>query len=122
MFTYDGSSHSVDEVSQADYTACNFDNKVSSDSSGSTSVTFDKAGTRYFACATPLHCDQGQKVAITVSAGAGASPSPPQSQQGGGQSPPPPPKGNSAAAGAGAGLGAKLALGLGLGGALLAAF
>ncbi|WVZ87263.1 hypothetical protein U9M48_033932 [Paspalum notatum var. saurae] len=117
VFTY-SSPHTVDELSQADYTACSFGSPVSTDQSGSTSVTFDKAGTRYFACAAAggSHCSQGQKVAITV----GASSSSPA-----GQSPPATPSGNSAAAsmvpGAGE-LAMKLALGLGVGGALLAAF
>ena len=48
-----GPPHTVDELpSEADYTACSFSGAVSSDSSGSTAFTFDKAGTRYFACAT----------------------------------------------------------------------
>jgi hypothetical protein len=107
VFTY-GPPHTVDELpSEADYKACSFDNSVSSDQSGSTAVTFDKAGTRYFACAAASHCSQGQKVAITT-AGAGASPAPK-------------PKENSAAT-AMAGLAVKLALGLGVGGAVLAAF
>ncbi|RLM74344.1 hypothetical protein C2845_PM15G22930 [Panicum miliaceum] len=79
------------------------------DSSGSTVFTFDKPGTRYFACATGSHCAGGQKVAITVSGASSQSPAAP--------------KGNSAAPMAGAaGVAAKLALGLGLGAALLAAF
>ncbi|CAL5025301.1 unnamed protein product [Urochloa decumbens] len=95
-FTY-GPPHTVDELaSEADYKACSFAGKLSSDDGGSTAVTFDKAGTRYFACAAGSHCAQGQKVAITVSDGGASSPA--------------------------AGLFATLALGLGVGGALLAAF
>ena len=111
MFTY-GPPHTVNELpSEADYKACSFDNSVSSDQSGNTAVTFDKAGTRYFACAVGSHCSQGQKVAITAAAP--------------GDSPAPKPKENSAAAAAAAamaGLAVKLALGLGVGGAVLAAF
>uniref|UniRef100_A0A0D9W9W9 Phytocyanin domain-containing protein n=1 Tax=Leersia perrieri TaxID=77586 RepID=A0A0D9W9W9_9ORYZ len=66
VFTY-GSPHTVDELSAADYKSCSFASPVSSDNSGSTTVTFDAAGTRYFACASGSHCSQGQKVAITVS-------------------------------------------------------
>ncbi|CAL5014738.1 unnamed protein product [Urochloa decumbens] len=110
VFTY-GPPHTVDELaSEADYKACSFAGKLSSDDGGSTAVTFDKAGTRYFACAAGSHCAQGQKVAITVSDGGASSQSPPA----------PTPKGNSAAPAAG--LAATLALGLGVGGALLAAF
>ena len=111
MFTY-GPPHTVDELpSEADYTACSFGGAVSSDSSGSTAFTFDKAGTRYFACATGSHCAGGQKVAITVSGASSQTPATPAA-----------PKGNSAAPMAGAtGVAAKLALGLGVGGALLIA-
>ncbi|PUZ49031.1 hypothetical protein GQ55_7G293300 [Panicum hallii var. hallii] len=52
VFTY-GPPHTVDELpSEADYTACSFAGAVSSDSTGSTAFTFDRPGTRYFACAT----------------------------------------------------------------------
>lgn len=117
VFTY-SPPHTVDELSQADYDACSFDSPVSSDRSGTTAFTFDKAGTRYFACAAGSHCSQGQKVAITV----GASSSPPQGQSG--QSPAKPSGGSASASSssmAGAGeLAVKMALGLGVG-ALLAA-
>uniref|UniRef100_J3M1N5 Phytocyanin domain-containing protein n=1 Tax=Oryza brachyantha TaxID=4533 RepID=J3M1N5_ORYBR len=71
VFKY-GSPHTVDELSEADYKSCSFTSPVTSDASGSTTVTFDAAGTRYFACAAAAgsHCSMGQKVAITVSAGA----------------------------------------------------
>ncbi|KAJ1272915.1 hypothetical protein BS78_06G239500 [Paspalum vaginatum] len=114
VFTY-SPTHTVHELSEADYKACIFGNAVSSDRSGSTAFTFDKAGTRYFACATGSHCAQGQKVAITVA----TSSSP------GGQSPATPSGNGSSAASSMAGAGElamKLALGLGVGGALLAAF
>uniref|UniRef100_A0A0A9B335 Phytocyanin domain-containing protein n=1 Tax=Arundo donax TaxID=35708 RepID=A0A0A9B335_ARUDO len=108
VFTY-GPPHTVDELSEADFKACSFASPISTDDGGSTAVTFDKAGTRYFACAAGSHCNQGQKVAITVAdSSAPATPTP---------------KGNAAAPMAGAaGLAVKLVLGLGVGGALLAAF
>jgi hypothetical protein len=116
VFTY-VAPHTVDELSQPDYEACNFDKPMSQDDSGRTAITFHMAGTRYFACAAGSHCNQGQKVAITVAAGGGGAQSPPVS------SPPAAPKGNSAAPTAeAAGLAVKLVLGLGVGGAVLAAF
>ncbi|KAL6651446.1 hypothetical protein ACP70R_010371 [Stipagrostis hirtigluma subsp. patula] len=110
VFTY-GQPHRVDELSAADYEACSFATPVSSDGSGSTAVTFDKAGTRYFACpaGAGTHCSRGQKVSIAVVGSALA---------------PPLARGNAAATVArAAGLAAKVVLGLGVGGAfLLAAF
>jgi hypothetical protein len=109
VFTY-VAPHTVDELSQPDYVACNFDKPLSQDDSGPTAITFHMAGTRYFACAAGSHCNQGQKVAITVAAGGGGAQSPPVS------SPPAAPT-----AGA-AGIAMKLVLGLGVGGTILAAF
>ncbi|GJN26363.1 hypothetical protein PR202_gb14289 [Eleusine coracana subsp. coracana] len=114
-FSY-GRPHTVDELSKADYEACSFANPISTDNSGPTAFTFDKAGTRYFACAAGTHCSQGQKVAITVGDG---------TTGGGAQSPAPPaaPKGNAAAPmGGAAEFAVKLVLGLGVGGVVLAAF
>ncbi|GJN01662.1 hypothetical protein PR202_ga18943 [Eleusine coracana subsp. coracana] len=111
-FSY-GRPHTVDELSKADYEACSFASPISTDNSGPTAFTFDKAGTRYFACAAASHCSQGQKVAITVGDGT----------TGGGAPAPPAPKGNAAApAASAAGLAVKLVLGMGIGGAVLAAF
>ncbi|KAF0892476.1 hypothetical protein E2562_016784 [Oryza meyeriana var. granulata] len=64
VFTY-GPPHTVDELSEADYKSCSFAGPLSSDISGSTTVVFDKPGTRYFACAASVgsHCSMGQKVA-----------------------------------------------------------
>ncbi|KAL5215380.1 hypothetical protein ABZP36_004532 [Zizania latifolia] len=110
VFTY-GSPHTVDELSEAGYKACSFDGPVSLDQSGSTTFTFDKPGTRYFACAAGSHCSQGQKVAIITVSNSTAPPS------NGGS----PPK-KSSAAGGGAELATKLVVGLAVGaGAMLAA-
>uniref|UniRef100_A0A0D9ZR50 Phytocyanin domain-containing protein n=1 Tax=Oryza glumipatula TaxID=40148 RepID=A0A0D9ZR50_9ORYZ len=109
VFTY-GPPHTVDELSAADYTACSFAAPLSSDAGGSTTVVFDKPGTRYFACSSGSHCSMGQKVAITVS----NSTAPPSSSKGGSSS-------YGAAAGGGAELASKLVVGLAVGaGAILA--
>jgi hypothetical protein len=109
VFTY-GTPHTVDELSAADYTACSFAAPLSSDAGGSTTVVFDKPGTRYFACSSGSHCSMGQKVAITVS----NSTAPPSSSKGGSSS-------YGAAAGGGAELASKLVVGLAVGaGAILA--
>lgn len=67
-FTY-GGLHTVDEVSESDYKSCTTGNSISSDSSGATTITLKTAGKHYFICATPGHCSQGMKLAVTVQAG-----------------------------------------------------
>ncbi|KAG6395154.1 hypothetical protein SASPL_145793 [Salvia splendens] len=108
VFNYDP-SHAVDEVGANDYTSCNTANAISSDSNSPTTISLDRAGTRYFLCPRSNHCSQGQKLTITVVAasttpGGGSTPSPP-SPGGEGTPPtpttttpssPPPPSGNAA--------------------------
>lgn len=114
LFNY-GITHAVDEVSEDDYTNCNTGNPKSSESNSPTTITLSAAGTRYFICPRSNHCNQGQKLAVTVAGGTpsppsgtpsppsgtpsppsgGAAPSPPS----GGSTPPsspPPPNGNAA--------------------------
>ncbi|KZV43508.1 uclacyanin-2-like [Dorcoceras hygrometricum] len=84
VFNY-GPSHSVDEVSQADYQNCNFDNPISTSERSPTSVPLTTAGTRYFLCPESNHCSGGMKLAVTVTSGnstgtpppPGTTPSPP---------------------------------------------
>ncbi|XP_010521294.1 PREDICTED: blue copper protein-like [Tarenaya hassleriana] len=70
LFSY-GAGHTVDEVTQSDYQSCTTGNSISSDSSGSTSITLKTAGTHYFICAAPAHCSAGMKLAVTVSSTGG---------------------------------------------------
>lgn len=71
MFNY-GAGHTVDEVSESDYKSCTLGNAISSDSSGTTSIALKTAGSHYFICGIPGHCDGGMKLSIKV--GAAASP------------------------------------------------
>ncbi|RWR84097.1 blue copper-like protein [Cinnamomum micranthum f. kanehirae] len=73
VFSYGGGLHTVDEVSSSDYSSCSSGNSISTDSSGSTSITLKTAGTHYFICATPGHCSGGMKMAVKVSAAAGGT-------------------------------------------------
>ncbi|XP_031503142.1 uclacyanin-2-like [Nymphaea colorata] len=73
VFTY-GSSHTVDEVNQAGYTSCSSSSPISSASDGNTTITLKTAGTHYFICATPGHCQQRMKVQIPVTGSAAGSP------------------------------------------------
>jgi hypothetical protein len=103
VFTY-GGSHSVDTVSEADYTSCSSTNPISSNSDGSTTIDLSKAGLMYFICPTAGHCLGGMKLQVNVTAASGTppnTPSPPPSSTTPGTpsttppsttvSPPPPP-------------------------------
>ncbi|KAF3320723.1 blue copper protein-like protein [Carex littledalei] len=76
-FNYGSGTHTVDEVSSSDYSSCSSSNAVSSDSSGTTTITLKKAGTHYFICSISGHCSNGMKLSVTVAAA--ASPSTPSS-------------------------------------------
>ncbi|KAF8404656.1 hypothetical protein HHK36_009544 [Tetracentron sinense] len=69
VFNY-GGGHTVEEVSSTDYTSCTVGNSISSDSSGSTTITLKTAGSRYFICGVMGHCGSGMKLAVTVGGGA----------------------------------------------------
>lgn len=62
--------HSVVELGdESAYKSCGIGSAVDSMKGGNSVVKLDKPGTRYFACGTMGHCDQGMKVKIkTVSA------------------------------------------------------
>ncbi|XP_010266815.1 PREDICTED: blue copper protein-like [Nelumbo nucifera] len=74
VFNYAGGGHTVDEVSQSDYTSCTVGNAISSDSSGKSTYTLKTTGTHYFICGVLGHCGNGMKLAVTV--GDGATPTP----------------------------------------------
>ncbi|KAK9120965.1 hypothetical protein Syun_018582 [Stephania yunnanensis] len=67
LFSY-GGSHSVDVVSQSDYTSCNTGNAITTYTGGSNTVKLDKEGAMYFVCPAFGHCQGGMKLAVTVSA------------------------------------------------------
>ncbi|CAA7403793.1 unnamed protein product [Spirodela intermedia] len=71
-----GGSHTVDEVTKADYESCSSSTSLRSSTDGNTVILLDEEKTRYFICATGGHCLGGMKIAITVSA---ASTTPPTS-------------------------------------------
>ena len=73
VFKY-SSLHSVVELgSESEYKNCDLGNAVNSMSSGNDVVKLNKPGTRYFACGTMGHCDQGMKVKITTVSGSETS-------------------------------------------------
>ncbi|BAT81878.1 hypothetical protein LR48_Vigan07g197300 [Vigna angularis] len=67
VFNY-GPGHTVDEVKESDYKSCSTGNSLSTDSSGATTITLKTAGTHYFICAAPGHCQGGMKLAVKVKA------------------------------------------------------
>uniref|UniRef100_A0A1J3J7F6 Blue copper protein n=1 Tax=Noccaea caerulescens TaxID=107243 RepID=A0A1J3J7F6_NOCCA len=69
VFNY-GAGHTVDEVSESDYKSCTLGNAISSDSSGTTSIALKTAGSHYFICGIPGHCDGGMKLSVKVGAAA----------------------------------------------------
>uniref|UniRef100_A0A1D1YFS1 Blue copper protein n=1 Tax=Anthurium amnicola TaxID=1678845 RepID=A0A1D1YFS1_9ARAE len=73
-FNYSTTLHNVLEVTSGGYGSCSTANPIYTDRSGSTTITLNTPGTRYFICGVPGHCDRGMKLAVTV---AGATPSPP---------------------------------------------
>ncbi|KAF5746786.1 putative Blue copper protein precursor [Tripterygium wilfordii] len=72
VFSY-GGGHSVDEVSGSDYNSCTVGNSLTTDSSGATTITLNKAGTHYFICGAIGHCGSGMKLAVTVGSGSPTS-------------------------------------------------
>ncbi|KAF5740190.1 putative Blue copper protein precursor [Tripterygium wilfordii] len=75
VFNY-GGGHTVDEVSSSDYSSCTLGNSITTDSSGATTITLNKAGTHYFICGAMGHCGSGMKLAVTVGSGSSSSGSP----------------------------------------------
>ncbi|KAG7632748.1 Phytocyanin domain [Arabidopsis suecica] len=59
--------HSVVELgSETAYKSCDLGTSVNSLSSGNDVVKLSKTGTRYFACGTVGHCEQGMKIKVNV--------------------------------------------------------
>ncbi|KAM0949006.1 putative Blue (type 1) copper binding protein [Dioscorea sansibarensis] len=75
-FNYGSGVHTVAEVSSSDYDSCSSSNALSTDNSGSTTVSLKSAGTRYFICTVPGHCSNGMKLSVTVAGDGGSSSTP----------------------------------------------
>ncbi|KAM0921720.1 hypothetical protein ACQ4PT_006663 [Festuca glaucescens] len=59
---YSRAAHNVVEVSKADYDACSASSPIASFQTGNDIVPLAAAGSRYFICGVPGHCDAGMKV------------------------------------------------------------
>jgi plastocyanin len=66
LFRYSRAAHNVVEVSKADYDACSASSPIASFQTGNDIVPLTAAGSRYFICGVPGHCDVGMKVRIDV--------------------------------------------------------
>ncbi|KAM0862620.1 hypothetical protein ACQ4PT_045138 [Festuca glaucescens] len=66
LFRYSRTAHNVVEVSKADYAACSTSSPIASFQTGNDIVPLTAAGSRYFICGVPGHCDAGMKVRINV--------------------------------------------------------
>ncbi|XP_010248962.1 PREDICTED: mavicyanin [Nelumbo nucifera] len=76
VFKYTAGLHTVVELADENaYKSCDTSSAVDSMDGGNSVVKLSKPGTRYFACGTPGHCDQGMKVKIKTVADNGSSPS-----------------------------------------------
>ncbi|KDP46298.1 hypothetical protein JCGZ_10138 [Jatropha curcas] len=74
VFKYTSGLHSVVELgSESAYKNCDLGTALDSKNTGNDVVKLTKPGTRYFACGTLGHCDQGMKVKITTEAGTAPS-------------------------------------------------
>ncbi|XP_044504102.1 blue copper protein-like [Mangifera indica] len=74
VFKYSSGLHSVVELaSESAYKNCDLGTSLNSMNTGNDVVKLDKPGTRYFACGTSGHCDQGMKVKITTVSGSAPS-------------------------------------------------
>ncbi|XVF13925.1 hypothetical protein REPUB_Repub09cG0011700 [Reevesia pubescens] len=70
VFKYSSGLHSVVELgSETAYKNCDLGTSLDSKNTGNDIVKLNKVGTRYFACGTLGHCDQGMKMKITTVAG-----------------------------------------------------
>ncbi|OVA17525.1 Plastocyanin-like [Macleaya cordata] len=70
VFKYTSGLHSLVELSgEKEYKNCDIGNALDSMNGGNDAIKLTKPGTRYFACGTLGHCDQGMKLQIkTVAA------------------------------------------------------
>ncbi|KAK2970558.1 hypothetical protein RJ640_000608 [Escallonia rubra] len=71
LFSYGSSSHSVDQVSQADYNSCTTGSALASYNGGQNTISLTKTGPMYFLCPSFGHCGGGMKLAINVVAASG---------------------------------------------------
>lgn len=67
VFEYDNTTHTVLQLATgSDFLACNLKASITKWTTGYDAVFISKAGTYYYVCGAPSHCDQGMKFSITA--------------------------------------------------------
>lgn len=87
LFQYNNATHSVLQLAtEAEFTACTVPKTpVDKWVTGNDAVFISKAGTYYFICGTPVHCNQGMKFTIAATGDFVAAPPRPVGAPGPGQ-------------------------------------
>ncbi|KAI4329342.1 hypothetical protein L6164_021616 [Bauhinia variegata] len=86
QFNFQTNAHDVLEVQKESYDSCSSDKPIGSAfNTGPANITLSSAGEHYYICSVGQHCQNGQKLAITVSASPGPTSAP--GPVGGGPSP-----------------------------------
>ncbi|XP_042501365.1 umecyanin-like [Macadamia integrifolia] len=76
-FNFQTGSHDVAVVSKADYTSCTKGNPIGSIiNTGPAKITINSTGDHYYICTFGQHCENNQKLAITVGSTNGTTPTP----------------------------------------------
>nr|KYP55720.1 Blue copper protein [Cajanus cajan] len=78
VFNFESGSHSVVELSKANYEKCEVDKSIKGYNSGPARVRLDRSGEFYFSCSFSGHCSSGQKLSIKVTGSGSSSPPTPK--------------------------------------------
>ncbi|KAG5008828.1 hypothetical protein JHK87_017343 [Glycine soja] len=74
-FNFQTGSHNVIEVSEESYNSCSSANPIGTTyNTGPANVSLNRGGQHYYICGVDNHCNDGQRLAITVSASSTALP------------------------------------------------
>ncbi|TKY54838.1 Early nodulin protein 1 [Spatholobus suberectus] len=66
VFNFESGSHSVVELTKANYEKCEVNNNIKAFNIGPARIPLDRTGEFYFSCTFSGHCTSGQKLSIKV--------------------------------------------------------
>ncbi|XP_022998956.1 mavicyanin-like [Cucurbita maxima] len=89
VFNFVNERHDVTEVTKGSYNSCNGSNPISVETKSPARITLLSGGDHHFMCSFLSHCNDGQKLSITVRATSSSAPSPSPSLTAGLTTPPP---------------------------------